>query len=152
MSWRSGGRISQSHLSIIIIDEHVAAAPRRSVLCRDRGRRRLYTLSEKTRGDAISTTRRYASQKPDREGTIKRTLKRDAEREKEKSSGIGEVKEWAAGGMERERERTRTNEEGESSERVKDRERCGRREPTLVTLVVLALARKPRNVRDLICP
>lgn len=54
--------------------------------------------------------------------------------------------------MERERERTRTNEEGESSERVKDRERCGRREPTLVTLVVLALARKPRNFRDLICP
>lgn len=151
MSWRSGGRISQSHLSIIIIDEHVAAAPRRSVLCRDRGRRRLYTLSEKTRGDAISTTRRYASQKPDREGTIKRTWKRDAEREKEKSSGIGEVKEWVAGGW-RERERTRTNEEGESSERVKDRERCGRRDPTLVTLVVLALARKRRNVRDLICP
>lgn len=152
MSWRSGGRISQSHLSIIIIDEHVAAAPRRSVLCRDRGRRRLYTLSEKTRGDAISTTRRYASQKPDREGTIKRTWKRDAEREKEKSSGIGEVKEWAAGGGGGERERTRTNEEGESSERVKDKERSGRREPTLVTLVVLALARKPRNVRDLICP
>lgn len=56
------------------------------------------------------------------------------------------------GDGERERERTRTNEEGESSERVKDRERCGRREPTLVTLVVLALARKPRNFRDLICP
>ena len=113
MSWRSGGRISQSHLSIIIIDEHVAAAPRRSVLCRDRGRRRLYTLSEKTRGDAISTTRRYASQKPDREGTIKRTLKRDAEREKEKSSGIGEVKEWAGwwreGGKERTKRENRQN-------------------------------------------
>lgn len=148
MSWRSGGRISQSHLSIIIIDEHVAAAPRRSVLCRDRGRRRLYTLSEKTRGDAISTTRRYTSQKPDREGTIKRTVEeRRGKREREvKWDRRGER---MGGGMER--GRTRKNEEGESSERAKDRESSGRREPTLVTLVVLALARKSRNVRDLIC-
>lgn len=45
-----------------------------------------------------------------------------------------------------ERGRKRKNEEGKSSERVKDRKRNGRREPTLVTLVVLVLARKSRNV------
>lgn len=64
---RNGGRISQSHLSIIII---VRARSRSSLsgvtAPRFRGRRRLYTLSEKTRGEAISTTRRYGDQRDGR--------------------------------------------------------------------------------------